>query len=97
MTPDQVTAAAPEVIVLAPCWFHLDAVELEVARVKTLPGWDELPAVRAKEVWAVDASSFFSRPRPRLVDGVELLAQVLHPDLFGHPHPDAARRMWDDR
>jgi iron complex transport system substrate-binding protein len=97
VTSDQVVAAAPEVVVLAPCGFHLDAVEREMARVTTFPGWDDLPAVRANEVWAVDASSFFSRPGPRLVAGVELLAQILHPDLFGHPPSEAARRAWDGR
>jgi iron complex transport system substrate-binding protein len=97
VTSEQVVAAAPEVLVLAPCGFHLDAVEREMARVTTFPGWGDLPAVRANEVWAVDASSFFSRPGPRLVAWVELLAQILHPDLFGHPHSEAARRVLDRR
>ena len=95
MAPDQVVVAAPEVIVLAPCGFHLDEIEREMGRVTTFSGWDEIPAVRVKEVWAVDASSFFSRPGPRLVAGVELLAQILRPDLFGPPHSNAARRALD--
>jgi iron complex transport system substrate-binding protein len=93
VTPDQVVSAEPEAIVLAPCGLHLDAVEREWARTQPFPGWERLPAVRAHEVWAVDASSFFSRPGPRLVDGVEVLAQILHPDLFDVPRPDAAFRM----
>jgi iron complex transport system substrate-binding protein len=47
-----------------------------------LPGWGELPAVRQGRVWAVDANSYFSRPAPRLVEGVEILAHVLHPQTF---------------
>jgi iron complex transport system substrate-binding protein len=97
VTWEQVSAAAPDVIVLAPCGFHLDAVEREMDRVGRGSGWDDLPAVRAREVWAVDASSFFSRPGPRLVAGVELLAQILSPDQFGHPHAEAARRVLGGR
>lgn len=97
VTPEQVVSAEPEVIVLAPCGLHLDAVEREWTCVQPFSGWERLPAVHAQQVWAVDASSLFSRPGPRLVDGVEVLAQILHPDLFGAPRPDAARRLRGDR
>ena len=45
-------------------------------------GWSSLPAVRSGEVWAVDGSAYFSRPGPRIVDSLELLATMLHPDAF---------------
>ncbi len=51
-----------------------------------LPGWNELPAVGEGRVWAVNANSYFSRPAPRLVDGVEILARIMHPEaFFGKP------------
>src|SRR5436309_2588311 len=60
----------------------------------TLPGWAELPAVRAGEVHAVDGSAYFSRPGPRLVDSLEMLAEILHPELFaGHFPARAVRRL----
>lgn len=91
VAPEEIVNAAPEVIVLAPCGFHVDEVEREVRRVSLFSGWESLPAVKASEVWAVDASSYYSRPGPRLVDGVELMASLLHPEIFGSPNPARAR------
>jgi iron complex transport system substrate-binding protein len=93
VAPEEVVAQAPEVIVLAPCGFGVDEVEREARTVTPFPGWHALPAVRSGEVWAVDASSYYSRPGPRLVDGVELLARILHPEVFGAPDPTRARRV----
>ena len=93
VAPEEIVRRAPEVIILAPCGFHVDEVEREATRVTFFPGWDDLPAVKAGEVWAVDASSYYSRPGPRLVDGVELMARILHPEMFGAPDPRAARRV----
>jgi iron complex transport system substrate-binding protein len=92
IAPEDIVRRAPEVIILAPCGFHVDEVEREAMRVAFFPGWDSLPAVKAGEVWAVDASSYYSRPGPRLVDGIELMARILHPEIFGSPDPRAARR-----
>jgi iron complex transport system substrate-binding protein len=78
---DEVLEAAPEVIVLMPCGFDADRTVNEARRVLPgLPGWGELPAVKEGRVWAVDANSHFSRPAPRLVEGVEILARILHPE-----------------
>ena len=83
LTWDEVFEAAPEVLVLMPCGFDARRAAEEARRVLPgLPGWSELPAVRQGRVWAVDANSYFSRPAPRLVEGVEILAQVLHPQAF---------------
>jgi len=91
--PEEIVQAAPEVIILAPCGFHVEAVAEEAARTRFFEGWHDLLAVRAGAVWAVDASSYYSRPGPRLVDGVELMAGILHPETFGTPSPAAARRI----
>lgn len=80
---DDVFEAAPEVLVLMPCGFDARRAVEEARRVLPgLPGWGELPAVRDGRVWAVDANSYFSRPAPRLVEGVEILARILHPEAF---------------
>jgi iron complex transport system substrate-binding protein len=76
-------AFAPEVIVLTPCGFDLDRTVSEAREI--LPhrmGWSALPAVRSGRVYAVDGNSYFSRPGPRIVDSLELLARLIHPDLF---------------
>ncbi len=79
---DQVAKAGPEIIVVTPCGYHL-ARSIEQARQVR----DRLPAVGAKRVVAVDADSYFARPGPRVVDGVELLAHLFHPELFGWSGP----------
>ncbi len=72
--------AQPEVIVLMPCGYNL-ARTIEVWRSTRPPqGWEDLPAVKASRVYAVDGNSYFSRSGPRLVDGLALLARLLHPD-----------------
>ena len=78
---DEVFAAAPEVLVLMPCGFGLGRTIHEANALPELPSWFELPAVKDGRVWAVDANSYFSRPAPRLVEGVEILARILHPGI----------------
>ncbi|MEU8827526.1 cobalamin-binding protein [Streptomyces sp. NPDC048636] len=82
---ETVRAARPEVIVLMPCGFSPPRTEAERESLFRLPGWDELPAVRAGEVWVVDGPAYFNRPGPRVVRGAEVLAQVLHPLTSGTP------------
>ena len=92
---EEVFEAAPEALVLMPCGFDADrAVEEARRKLPGLPGWDDLPAVREGRVWAVDANSYFSRPGPRLVEGVETLARLLHPEAFPGA-PDAALALVD--
>lgn len=80
---ETVLAAAPEVIVLTCCGFDIDRTLHEASL--TLPqreGWAELPAVQQGRVYAVDGNAYFSRPGPRVVEGLETLAALLHPQLF---------------
>lgn len=85
-----IETAAPEVLVLMPCGFGVDRAVAESSLLTRLPGWPDLPAVRTGRVYAVDASSYFSRPGPRLVEGVEMLAHILHPDEFPGEWPKTA-------
>ena len=90
---EEVFRAAPEVIVLMPCGFDAARAAEEARALPGLPGWSDLPAVKNGRVWAVDANSYFSRPAPRLVKGVETLARIMRPEVFQDaPEPaDAAR------
>jgi iron complex transport system substrate-binding protein len=83
-----VGSAKADVVLVAPCGFHLDA-SFDLAR-DLVAGRRQPPDA---EVWAVDADSYFVRPGPRVVDGAELVAQILHPDLMGAPDADRARRV----
>ena len=66
-----------------PCGFGAERTIVEARALPELPGWGELPAVKNGRVWVVDANSYFSRPAPRLVEGVEILAHTLHPGALG--------------
>jgi len=91
--PEEIRAYAPERIVLAPCGYYKEEIirALETARLPE--GWGELPAVVSGEVWAVDATAYFSRPGPRVVVGAEILARIIHPELFGAPEEHEAIRV----
>ncbi len=85
VTWDDVRAAEPEVVVCAPCGYGLEqsrALAEQVVDAGVLP--------EHVAVWAVDANASFARPGPRLVDGVEALAGILHPDVVD-PSPIAVR------
>ena len=91
-TWDDVIASKPDIIIAAPCGFDLDQASAEAnALLPTRQGWETLPAVQAGRVYAVNANAYYSRPGPRVIDGLELLASLIHPDLFaGWGPPDAA-------
>ena len=84
---------APETIVLIPCGYYKEDTLRQLPQSRLPAGWNSLPAVQQGNVWAVDATSYFSRPGPRVVDGVEILAKILHPQLFGQPSESDAVRV----
>lgn len=92
-TAEEICAYAPEVVVLIPCGYYKEDILRQLPNANLPAGWEDLPAVRNGEVWATDATSYFSRPGPRVVDGVEILARILHPEVFGAPDDDQAVRV----
>jgi iron complex transport system substrate-binding protein len=78
-----VLEAQPEVIVLALCGYNVDRAQRDYELLKRFPQFESLPAARNGRVHIVDASAYFSRPGPRIVDSLEILAAILHPDVFG--------------
>ncbi len=91
---EDVVSWAPEVLVVMPCGYGLDRAMEQVPRLFQQPGWSDLPAVRNGRVYAVDANAFFARPGPRVVDGIELLAHLIHPERFDWAGPaDAFARI----
>jgi iron complex transport system substrate-binding protein len=79
---DDVLKWAPEVLIVTPCGFNLDKVIEQASQLLAYRGWSDLPAVQQGRVYAVDANSYFARPGPRVVEGTELLAHLIHPELF---------------
>ena len=84
-----VASAAPEVVVFMPCGYDLAAATKEAEGLSEVAELVATPAWRNGRVWVVDATSYFSRPGPRVVDGLELLAWIMHSDAF--PEPPAGR------
>ena len=72
----------PEVVIVSPCGFKTDKVLEESMTLMARSSWNDLPAVKQGKVFAVDANSYFARPGPRVVEGVELLAHLIHPEDF---------------
>ena len=81
-TWDAVVDVDPEMLILMPCGFHLPETLDEWSRTPTPAAWEDIAAVSRGQVFAVDGSSYFSRPGPRVIDGVELLAEIFDPDAF---------------
>lgn len=82
---EEVLAWQPEVVFIACCGFGLARTLEDWPLVSAVPGWENLAAVSQGRVYVTDGSHYFSRPGPRLVDSLEILAHALHPDL--HPLP----------
>ncbi|MEK6608358.1 MAG: hypothetical protein AABZ30_11900 [Myxococcota bacterium] len=84
---DAIAAAEPEIVVLMPCGFDLARTIDAWVRAPRPAAWSRLPAVASGRVYAVDGSAYFNRPGPRAVDGLEILAEILHPDRFPRRTP----------
>lgn len=85
--------AQPDIVVMIPCGYYIHDTLRQLEFTHFPSNWRDIPAFRNDEVWAIDATSYFSRPGPRVVDGVEILAKIFHPDVFGSPRADEAQRV----
>ena len=81
LTPEQLVARDPEVIVVAPCGFDLPRTRVEVRTLTAQPWWPSLRAVRTGRVYLADGNAYFNRSGPRVVETAEMLAAMLHPGL----------------
>ena len=86
---DAVVRQAPEILILMPCGFDVPRTLAEISLMTERPGWNALPAVRQGRVFVVGANALYSRPGPRLIDGLELMAQIIHPAMFPQPRDPA--------
>jgi iron complex transport system substrate-binding protein len=82
---DEIFNALPEIMVLIPCGYYIQDIVRQLEQTHFPPNWRKLPAVKNNQIWAMDASAYFSRPAPRVVDGAEILAKIFQPEIFGEP------------
>ena len=78
----EVLDARPDIIVLALCGYDIDRARRDYEILRRFPGFDSLPAAQCGEIYVVNASAYFARPGPRIVDSLEILAGILHPTEF---------------
>ena len=84
MKLEEIKSANPDIIVIMPCGFDVKRTIFEYNNVLAEnPDWNELKAVKENSVYAVDANSYFSKPSLRTITGIEILAQIIHPNIFG--------------
>jgi iron complex transport system substrate-binding protein len=80
-TAEQIADTNAEIVVVMPCGYSSKRAAAEFSFTELPSSWDKLPAIRNRRVFAVDANGYFSRPGPRLSDGVEILAHLFHPEI----------------
>ena len=82
------TDADPDVLILMPCGMNVAQARAEFDALTNLDEWREMSAFRNGRVYIVDSGALFSRSGPRLVDGLEIMARIIHPALFDDPAPE---------
>ncbi|MEC4984579.1 MAG: cobalamin-binding protein [Oscillatoria sp. PMC 1068.18] len=87
---EKLVEADPEVIIVMPCGFDLPRTRQEMKTLTEKPAWSNLQAVQKQQVYLTDGNAYFNRPGPRLVDSLEILAEILHPELFSFGYEDTA-------
>jgi len=83
---EELAAADPDIIIVAPCGFGIDRTLRELPLLVKNPGWKNLRAVRDKNVFLADGNQYFNRPGPRIAESLEILAEIIHPELFRFGH-----------
>ncbi len=91
---EQLTSADPDVIVVLPCGYDMQTTLNEMPALTQHAAWADLRAVRTGQVYITDGNQYFNRPGPRLVESTEILAEILHPEVFSYGHEGAGWRRW---
>jgi len=91
---EQMIEADPDVIAVMPCGFDIPRTAAEMPPLAAQPGWADLSAVRKGRVFLTDGNQYFNRPGPRVVESAEILAELLHPEVFDFGHRGSGWTEW---
>ncbi len=91
---ERMIEADPDVIAVMPCGFDIPRTAAEMLPLAAQPGWSELSAVRNGRVFLTDGNQYFNRPGPRVVESAEILAELLHPEVFDFGHRGTGWTEW---
>jgi iron complex transport system substrate-binding protein len=94
MTWDELVRADPDVIITMPCGFDLERTRQEMYWLTGRPEWREMRAVKTGEVYLADGNQYLNRPGPRIVESLQILAEILHPNLFAPNLESSAWQRW---
>ena len=95
LTWETLAAADPDVVLVTPCGFDLERTRLEMEPLELHAAWNALRAVRAGEVYLGDGNAYFNRPGPRVVETLEIVAEILHPHAFTFGHEGSGWERYD--
>ena len=96
VTLEEIVAAAPEIVLISPCGYGAQQARNEYLSMAHPGEWNTVPAVQSGRVYALAANSYFSRPGPRLITGIEALAKIFHPSIQASPEAEAAAFLVSD-
>ncbi len=94
LAPNALAAADPDVVVVFPCGFSLERTESEAHLLRDIPGFDRTAAAASGSVFLADGNQYFNRPGPRLVESLEILAEILHPERFPFGREGVSWKRW---
>lgn len=83
---EEIVAADPDVILIAPCGFNMDRAAADLPAITAQAAWLRLKAVESRKVFLGEGNQYFNRPGPRTVESLEILGEVVHPELFNFGH-----------
>ncbi len=89
---DELAAKDPDVILISPCGFNMDRAAKDMPMLTELAEWPQLSAVRNRRVFMADGNQYFNRPGPRIAESLEILAEIVHPELFQFGHEGSGWR-----
>jgi len=93
---EQISSADPDLILVSPCGFGIERSLQELDGLRRTPSWRNLSAARNGRVFVADGNHYFNRPGPRIVDSIEILAEIIHPDLFQFGHQERGWRRLEN-
>lgn len=95
ITWQEVLNADPDILIIAPCGFDIDQAKKEIKSITSKKGYGSLKAVRSKQVYYIDGNAYLTRPGPRIVDGIEILAEIFYPKIFTRKHSEKDWTVWN--
>ncbi len=87
---DEVLKLDPDIIIIAPCGFGINRTRDEISLITNKKGFKSLKAYQNKQIFLVDGNAYLTRPGPRIIDGVEILAEIFHPNIFPRTYPSSS-------